>query len=191
MRWASPLPSRVLCITAVIPAKAGFQRGRATGKRPRTLRHPAHRQRHSRGRGNPEKTNHAVVHHCAGETVFYVSLDTRVRGYDGVLHVGMTAGYVRVRWRRSRTPPLRHATIDSSTPSANLTKINLTTHLNPQRMPINETQLNGRIATLLDRMNARWSAYGETHGAFEGNQRQPDILVHQQGGRLVISNSLA
>ena len=53
-------------------------------------------------------------------------------------------------------------------------------------MPINETQLNGRIATLLDRMNARWSAYGETHGAFEGNQRQPDILVHQQGGRPVI-----
>ena len=53
-------------------------------------------------------------------------------------------------------------------------------------MPINETQLNGRIATLLDRMNARWSAYGETHGAFEGNQRQPDILVHQQGGHPVI-----
>ena len=53
-------------------------------------------------------------------------------------------------------------------------------------MPINETQLNGRIATLLDRMNARWSVYGETHGAFEGNQRQPDILVHQQGGRPVI-----
>ena len=53
-------------------------------------------------------------------------------------------------------------------------------------MPIDETQLNGRIATLLDRMNARWSAYGETHGAFEGNQRQPDILVHQQGLRPVI-----
>ena len=53
-------------------------------------------------------------------------------------------------------------------------------------MPINETQLNGRIATLLDRMNARWSAYGEAHGAFEGNQRQPDILVHQQGLRPVI-----
>ncbi len=53
-------------------------------------------------------------------------------------------------------------------------------------MPINETQLNGRIATLLDRMNARWGAYGETHGAFEGNQRQPDILVHQQGLRPVI-----
>ncbi len=58
--------------------------------------------------------------------------------------------------------------------------------LNLQIMPINETQLNGRIATLLDRMNARWSAYGETHGAFEGNQRQPDILVHQQGLRPVI-----
>ena len=53
-------------------------------------------------------------------------------------------------------------------------------------MPINETQLNGRIATLLDRMNARWSALGETHGAFEGSQRQPDILIHQQGGRPVI-----
>ena len=53
-------------------------------------------------------------------------------------------------------------------------------------MPINETQLNGRIATLLDRINPRWSAYGETHGAFEGSQRQPDILVHQQGGRPVI-----
>ena len=53
-------------------------------------------------------------------------------------------------------------------------------------MPINETQLNGRIATLLDRINPRWSAYGETHGAFEGSQRQPDILVHQQGLRPVI-----
>lgn len=53
-------------------------------------------------------------------------------------------------------------------------------------MPINETQLNGRIATLLDRINPRWNAYGETHGAFEGSQRQPDILVHQQGLRPVI-----
>ena len=53
-------------------------------------------------------------------------------------------------------------------------------------MPINETQLNGRIATLLDRINPRWNTYGETHGAFEGSQRQPDILVHQQGGRPVI-----
>ena len=53
-------------------------------------------------------------------------------------------------------------------------------------MPINETQLNGRIATLLDRINPRWSAYGETHGAFEGSQRQPDILIHQQGGRPVV-----
>ena len=86
----------------------------------------------------------------------------------------------------SRTSRLRHATINLSTPSANLTKTNLITHLKPQPMPIIETQLNGRIATLLDRMNARWSAYGETHGAFEGNQRQPDILVHQQGGRPVI-----
>ena len=53
-------------------------------------------------------------------------------------------------------------------------------------MPINEPQLNGRIATQLDRINPRWSAYGETHGAFEGNQRQPDILVHQQSLRPVI-----
>ena len=53
-------------------------------------------------------------------------------------------------------------------------------------MPINETQLNGRIATLLDRMNVRWNAYGETQGVFKGNQRQPDVLVYQQGGRPVI-----
>ncbi len=53
-------------------------------------------------------------------------------------------------------------------------------------MPINETQLNGRIATLLDRMNVRWHAYGETQGVFKGNQRQPDVLVYQQGGRPVI-----
>ena len=53
-------------------------------------------------------------------------------------------------------------------------------------MPINETQLNGRIATLLDRMNVRWSVLGETHGAFEGSQRQPDMLVVPLGGRPVV-----
>ena len=53
-------------------------------------------------------------------------------------------------------------------------------------MPINETQLNGRIATLLDRMNVRWRVLGETQGAFQGSQRQPDILVHQQSGRPVV-----
>ncbi len=53
-------------------------------------------------------------------------------------------------------------------------------------MPINEPQLNGRIATLLDRMNVRWRVLGETHGAFQGSQRQPDMLVHQQGGRPVV-----
>ena len=35
-------------------------------------------------------------------------------------------------------------------------------------------------------MNARWAAYGETHGAFKDSQRQPDILVQQQGLRPVI-----
>ena len=53
-------------------------------------------------------------------------------------------------------------------------------------MPINETQLNGRIATLLDRMNVRWRVMGETQGAFVGSQRQPDILVLPQGGRPVV-----
>ena len=53
-------------------------------------------------------------------------------------------------------------------------------------MPINETQLNGRIATLLDRMNVRWRVIGETQGAFVGSQRQPDILVLPQGGRPVV-----
>ena len=48
-------------------------------------------------------------------------------------------------------------------------------------MPINETQLNGRIATLLDRMNRRWNALGETQGVFVGSQRQPDVLVLQTG----------
>ncbi len=53
-------------------------------------------------------------------------------------------------------------------------------------MPVNETQLNGRIATLLDRMNTRWRVLGETQGAFQGSQRQPDILVAPLGGRPVV-----
>ena len=46
-------------------------------------------------------------------------------------------------------------------------------------MPILEPQLNGRIATLLDRMTPRWTALGENKGAFLGSQRQPDILIVQ------------
>ena len=39
-------------------------------------------------------------------------------------------------------------------------------------MPI-ETQLNGRIATLLDRMNPRWTALGENKGAFRAAKNSP------------------
>ena len=53
-------------------------------------------------------------------------------------------------------------------------------------MPIIESQLNGRIATLLDRMNVRWRVIGESHGAFQGSHRQPDIIVTQQWGQPVI-----
>ncbi len=52
-------------------------------------------------------------------------------------------------------------------------------------MPI-ESQLNGRIATLLDRMNPRWTALGENKGAFQGSQKQPDLLIVQQGGQPVV-----
>ena len=52
-------------------------------------------------------------------------------------------------------------------------------------MPI-ESQINGRIATLLDRMNSRWNALAENKGVFQGSQRQPDILVIQQDGRPVV-----
>ena len=52
-------------------------------------------------------------------------------------------------------------------------------------MPI-EGQLNGRIATLLDRMNPRWTALGENKGAFQGSQKQPDLLIVQQGGQPVV-----
>ena len=53
-------------------------------------------------------------------------------------------------------------------------------------MPTNEPQLNGRIATLMNRMNRRWRALGETQGAFRGNQEQPDILISQIGSRPVV-----
>lgn len=52
-------------------------------------------------------------------------------------------------------------------------------------MPI-ENQINGRIATLLDRMNSRWNVLAENKGVFQGSQRQPDILVTQQVGRPVV-----
>ena len=53
-------------------------------------------------------------------------------------------------------------------------------------MPI-ESQLNGRIATLLDRMNPRWTALGENKGAFRGSQKQPDILIaYRWGGQPVV-----
>ena len=53
-------------------------------------------------------------------------------------------------------------------------------------MPIIEDQLNGRIATLLGRMAPRWTVRGENRGAFQGNQRRPDILVIQQGAQPVV-----
>ena len=53
-------------------------------------------------------------------------------------------------------------------------------------MPVLESQLNGRIATLLGRMAPRWSVYGENRGAFQGSQRQPDILIVQPGAQPVV-----
>ena len=59
-------------------------------------------------------------------------------------------------------------------------------------MPILEPQLNGRIATLLDRMTPRWTALGENKGAFVGSQRQPDILIVQNRAYpVVIENEYA
>ena len=53
-------------------------------------------------------------------------------------------------------------------------------------MPI-EPQLNGRIATLLDRMNPRWTALGENKGAFRGSQKQPDVVIaYRWGGQPVV-----
>ena len=53
-------------------------------------------------------------------------------------------------------------------------------------MSIIESQLNGRIATLLGRMAPRWSVHGENRGAFQGSQRQPDILIVQLGAQPVV-----
>lgn len=53
-------------------------------------------------------------------------------------------------------------------------------------MVINETQLNGRVGTLLDRMNVRWTVHAEMKGAFVSGQGQPDILVLPRGGRPVV-----
>ncbi len=53
-------------------------------------------------------------------------------------------------------------------------------------MPILESQLNGRIATLLERVAPRWNVLGENRGAFQGSQRQPDILVVQLGAQPVV-----
>ena len=53
-------------------------------------------------------------------------------------------------------------------------------------MTILESQLNGRIATLLGRMASRWDVSGENRGAFQGSQRQPDILIVQPGAQPVV-----
>ena len=53
-------------------------------------------------------------------------------------------------------------------------------------MPVLESQLNGRIATLLGRMAPEWNVRGENKGAFQGNQKQPDILVTQTGAQPVV-----
>ena len=53
-------------------------------------------------------------------------------------------------------------------------------------MPTLESQLNGRIATLLGRMAPRWDVFGENRGTFQGSQRQPDILVVQPGAQPVV-----
>ena len=53
-------------------------------------------------------------------------------------------------------------------------------------MAILESQLNGRIATLMGRMARRWHVYGESKGSFQGSQRQPDILIVQPGAQPVV-----
>jgi len=60
-------------------------------------------------------------------------------------------------------------------------------------MPIREDQLNGRVATLLDRMSPRWRALGENKGAFRGSMRQPDALIVSDGGGrpVVVENEYA
>ena len=53
-------------------------------------------------------------------------------------------------------------------------------------MPIIEDQLNGRIATLLGRLNNRWRVSGENIGAFQGSNRKPDVLITQFGAQPVV-----
>ena len=53
-------------------------------------------------------------------------------------------------------------------------------------MAILESQLNGRIATLMGRIARRWNVYGENKGAFQGSQKQPDILIVQPGAQPVV-----
>ena len=56
-------------------------------------------------------------------------------------------------------------------------------------MPIIESQLNGRIATLLGNLDRRWMARGENVGVFAGTNEIPDILITQAGAPpLVIEN---
>ena len=60
-------------------------------------------------------------------------------------------------------------------------------------MPILEPQLNGRIATLLDRMTPSLDrARREQRRVFLGSQRQPDILIVQARAHpVVIENEYA
>ena len=53
-------------------------------------------------------------------------------------------------------------------------------------MAILENQLNGRIATLMGRVARRWRVHGENKGAFQGSQKQPDILIVQPGAQPVV-----
>ena len=56
-------------------------------------------------------------------------------------------------------------------------------------MAIIESQLNGRIATLLGNLDRRWTARGENTGAFAGTAATPDILITREGAPpLVIEN---
>ena len=59
-------------------------------------------------------------------------------------------------------------------------------------MPIIENQLNGRIATLLGRMNPRWIASGENIGTLQGSTLTPDVLITQPNAYpVVIENKYA
>ncbi len=59
-------------------------------------------------------------------------------------------------------------------------------------MPIIENQLNGRIATLLGRLNPRWTASGENIGTLQGSTLTPDVLITQPNAYpVVIENKYA